>query len=208
MEESEEIYISVASIFKKFGIKSQTMDDIARHLGISKKTLYKYFKDKNDLVVKTLNHLNSADCKVIEQIAQNSENAIEESFAISKHVLDQFKDIHPNVWYDLERYHPKAMGFMDDHMKNVIYQWVCDNLKKGIEEGLYREDLKIPIIAGIYVSRIKDFFNPMIFKVDRYSFATIYVEAFRYHIRGIASEKGFEVLKNKVKKEKNNWDEF
>ena len=65
MEESEEIYISVASIFKKFGIKSQTMDDIARHLGISKKTLYKYFKDKNDLVVKTLNHLNSADCKVI-----------------------------------------------------------------------------------------------------------------------------------------------
>ena len=108
----------------------------------------KYFKDKNDLVVKTLNHLNSADCKVIEQIVQNSENAIEESFAISKHVLDQFKDIHPNVWYDLERYHPKAMGFMDDHMKNVIYQWVCDNLKKGIEEGLYREDLKIPIIVS------------------------------------------------------------
>jgi len=204
----QEIYKGLATAFKKFGIKSQTMDELARHLSISKKTLYKHFKDKNDLVVKTLDFLNAYDCKVMDSIRKESENAIDESFAVSKHVLDQLKNINPTVWHDLERYYPNAKQHMDDFMNNTIYQWVCENLKLGIEQGLYRDDLKIPIIAGLYISRIKDFFNPMIFKVDRYSFATIYVESFRYHIRGIASEKGLEVLKEKVLKEKNNWDEF
>lgn len=197
-----EIFEKVADFFMRYGIKSQTMDDISRHLGVSKKTLYKYFADKNDLVVKTLEIFIESDCKAMEEIKNQQFDAINENFAISKHVLNQFKNIHPSVWYDLEKYHPQAMQKMDDFTNQTIYAWVCENLKKGMDEGLFRNDIKIPIIAGIYISRIKDFFNPLFFQIEKYSFAEIYVEAFRYHIRGIASEKGLGVLKEKVKKEK------
>lgn len=197
-----EIFEKVADFFMRYGIKSQTMDDISRHLGVSKKTLYKYFADKNDLVVKTLEIFIESDCKAMEEIKNQQFDAINENFAISKHVLNQFKNIHPSVWYDLEKYHPQAMQKMDDFTNQTIYAWVCENLKKGMDEGLFRNDIKIPIIAGIYISRIKDFFNPLFFQIEKYSFAEIYVEAFRYHIRGIASETGLSVLKEKVKKEK------
>lgn len=199
---------SIVELFKRFGVKSQTMDDIARQLGISKKTLYKYFSDKNDLVVKSMDFIIQLDCKHMDEIKRQKLNAIDENFSVSRHVLNQFKDIHPSVWYDLNRYHPKAMKIMDDFTHNVIFNWVCDNMKRGIEEGLYREDLQIPIIGGIYISRIKDFFNPLIFDNNRYSFADIYMETFRYHIRGIASEKGLEVLKEKVNQTKIIKNEF
>lgn len=204
----EETLQEIADLFKRFGIKSQTMDDIARHLGISKKTLYKSFSDKNDLVLKTLRFLNHRDCEHMDEVREKELNAIDENYVISKHVLDQFRDIHPSVWYDLKRYHPEAMKEMDEFMEKEIYQWVCENLQKGIEQGLYRDDLKIPIIAGIYISRIKDFFNPMVFDVSRYSFVEIYVETFRYHIRGIATEKGLTALQERVKKEKTTKNEF
>lgn len=200
-EKAIEIIEKSIGVFMQFGIKSITMDDIARHLSISKKTIYKNFSDKNDLVIKALSYHTDCDLNRLCSIKELNLNAIDENFEISKMVLENLKNIHPSVWYDLQKYHPEAWKIMEKYKSETIYNWVCDNLKKGIAQGLYRNDLKITIIAGIYISRIDDLFKPNLFNMSTYSFAEIYLEIFRYHIRGIASDKGIEVLKERVKKE-------
>ncbi len=188
-------------VFMKYGIRSVTMDDLARHLSVSKKTLYKYFKDKNDLVIKGMEYHHKMEQCAMEACFDEKLNAIDENFAISKVILEQLQNIHPSVMYDLEKYYPEAMAKFDDYKKTVVKEWVENNLKKGIEEGLFREDINIPIITAMYLARMNDFMHTDLFP-EEYSPADIYLEIFRYHIRGVASQKGVNYLKEKVKKEK------
>lgn len=208
VNKAQEILLNCFNQFQKFGIKSLTMDDLARNQGISKKTLYKYFKDKNDIVVQGINLFINSDVEKMDRCCHEVDNAIEENYEISRLVLEQLKDIHPSLWYDLEKYHPQAMSIMNTHMRETVFNHVCDNLKRGIEEGHYRSNIEIPIIAGVYVERFRDMFQSNFYKVSDYSFTEIYEQIFRYHIRGIASEKGRAVLKEKLKRENLKSDDF
>lgn len=186
----------------KYGVKSVTMDDIARNLGISKKTLYKYVKDKNDLVVKVMASSQQFDVMAIEAICGKKLNAIDENYEISKFVLQKLNGIHPSIFFDLEKYYPKAWQIFEEHKNSFIHQCVCNNIERGMEEGLYRSDIRPQLMSLLYV-RMMD----MLFRMYsehpemRMSLNDMYLEVFRYHIRGIASEKGLEYLKMKIKKE-------
>ncbi|UTW64170.1 TetR/AcrR family transcriptional regulator [bacterium SCSIO 12741] len=187
-------------IFMRYGIRSVTMDDLARHLSISKKTLYKYVTDKNDLVAKVFELHQDLECQTMEGIVKRGLNAIDENFEISQMVINQVKDIHPSIMYDIEKYYPEAMKQFHDYKMDVVMGWVKDNLKRGMAEGYYREDLNIDVISVVYIQRMDDFFHSNLYP-PQLSFLDIYLELFRYHIRGIASEKGVEYLKEKVAKE-------
>lgn len=197
-EKFVQILSDAMEVFMKYGIKSVTMDDLARQLRISKKTLYKYFKDKNDLVLKGIELHHENEVCSIDECCQKNLNAIDESFEISRVIVDQLRNIHPSVMYDLEKYHPEALGVIDEYKKTVVKDWVSDNMRRGIEEGLYREDLNIPILTALYLQRMNDFFHIEAFPKES-TLSEIYLETFRYHIRGLASEKGIEYLKQKVK---------
>ncbi|MDQ3191380.1 MAG: TetR/AcrR family transcriptional regulator [Bacteroidota bacterium] len=176
------------------GIKSMTMDDIARSMGMSKKTLYKSFKDKGDLVYQVLeNHLEE-DKTALDKICSSGLNAIDEMFEITKHVGEQIKDIHPSIHFDLEKYYPEAWQVFNDYKFNYIYSSVKANLEKGIKENLYRENLNASIVAKIHISRIDIMFDPKVFPVSEYKFGDVVTEMMRYHIRGIASEKGIKYM--------------
>ena len=97
------------NVFMKYGIRSVTMDDMARHLGISKKTLYKHVKDKNDLVIQCMKQHQADEKCAMEACIGNELNAIEEMFEISQVIVDQLQNIHPSVMYDLEKYYPEAL---------------------------------------------------------------------------------------------------
>ncbi len=181
------------------GIKSMTMDDIARSMGMSKKTLYKSFKDKSDLVHQVLeNHLEE-DKKALNDICSSGLNAIDEMFEITKHVGEQIKDIHPSIHFDLEKYYPEAWQVFNDYKFNYIYSSVKANLEKGIKENLYRENLNASIVAKIHISRIDIMFDSQVFPVSEYKFSDVATEMMRYHIRGIASEKGIKYMIEKLK---------
>lgn len=201
-EKEENLFVNAEHVFRKFGVKSVTMSDMARHLGISKKTLYNYVDDKNDLVEKSLNCEFGKKQGVIDDIVGEKLNAIDESFKISQYVTSILKSIHPSLHYDLEKYHS---GVWYRHLKErneKIYMVISNNLKKGMKEGLYRKDLNVDVIAKIYIARMDLTFNGELFPAEQISFPEVYLEMFRYHIRGIASEKGIEYLKKKLKKEK------
>ena len=110
-------------------------------------------------------------------------------------------DIHPSIHFDLEQYHPQAFRRMLATKRLEIVTSTKANMERGIGEGLYREDLNIPMIATIYIARFDMVFDGELFPPDRFNMDELRWELFRYHIRGIASAKGLKYLQKKVVKE-------
>ncbi len=191
-------------VFMRYGMKSVTMDDIARELKMSKKTLYKYVSDKGDLLAKVMtNHCQTEQAQCLE-ILNASNNAIDEMISITKHVGSMIKEIHPSIHYDLEKYYPEAWKIMADHKNEFVITCVEKNLLRGIEEGLYRENLDAKIISTIYVHKMDLVFDGQIFPSKDFRFENVYFEMMRYHLRGIASKKGLIYLKERIKQEQLN----
>lgn len=198
-EKYADIIKRATDIYMRFGIKSVTMDDMARHLGISKKTLYKYVTDKTDLVNKSIqDQLETEMCRVNEGI-QNSVNAIDEHIKISRSVINQMKNVQPSVFYDLKKYYPEAWNMYQCHKNEEIYATVKNNIENGIKEGLYREDINPAITSMLYIQSVDVMFSDEMIKImSTYNFTTIIIEKIKYHIYGIATEKGIKEFKKQL----------
>lgn len=193
----EELLQKILKIYSQFGIKSVTMDDLARELGISKKTLYVHFRDKEDVVDKTfLFQIQSHRCDM-DFLEIKRKNAIDQLLDVSKFLISHTHKVHPSVNYDLMKYFPKTwekvIAYRNDNISNRIKQ----NILKGIEEGLYRNDFNIEIIARLYVSRLELPVSSDLFRSSGTSVDDFFENLFVYHIRGIASKKGLEYLESK-----------
>jgi len=201
MEDSkcQELLGQVTALFMQYGIRSLTMDDIARHLGISKKTLYQCFDDKADMVEKTMAAHVDHDTAVVERIHAEAPNAIEEMFLIVQHVSQHLTQVHPSILFDLEKYYPKAFRIFIDYKHKTIRQIIERNMVDGMAQDFYRENLNPRIISGLYVGRIDVFFDRELFPPSETNPAEVYIETIRYHIRGIASEKGIAYLQDKMR---------
>lgn len=199
-----------SKLFIKYGIKSVSMDDIARHLGMSKKTLYQYFSDKKDLVLSVLKYHMSDTNECFQQLAQEDGNAIDILVKVSQILIEKFGRLNTSVTFDLQKYYPEAHRVMTDHKREHIMQNIILNLNRGIKEGLYRSDLNTAVIAYFYMVRMDHVFlidsdNDALKNV---TMEEILKELFIYHIRGIANEKGIEYLEKKLLKDlnKQKWD--
>jgi hypothetical protein len=197
-EELKNILEKVRTLYVRYGIKSVTMDDVARELGISKKTLYQHVIDKNDLVIKVF------DLEVDETFSEfdcafdPKSNAIEQLLAVHKWVSKKLKDYSPVSDYDLKKYYPDLYRKLSKVRKERIYNFIINNLQKGKEEGLYRKELDIDIIAKIHVSRIQNTFDSDLLTNEEKTSLKVFYEFFIYHIRGIASELGIHLLEEKL----------
>ena len=197
----DELIIKISQLYLKYGIKSVTMDDVSRHLCISKKTLYQYFKDKDDLVKKVVTfYLANQECE--EQSLHNEKyNAIDILLVISKYLANKIKEMNPSVNYDLQKYHPESWKILAEYRHNHVYEQIKQNMIDGIKQGLYRKDLKIDLIATFYLFRTEKAMDDNFFQIKDYSFEEIFNNMFIYHIRAIANEKGLKYLEEKIKNE-------
>ena len=198
-EKESKIVENATSVFLKYGIKSVNMDDMSRHLGMSKKTLYQYFRDKEDLVKRSVAHFCTREDHEIRDICHQGLNAIDESLAIMRWVLSVLQNIHPSVNFDLEKYHPQVAHAMKQNRHRAIYDCIRLNMKKGQREGYYRKDFNADVIAKIYIARMDTIFDQELFPSDQHNLGDLYKEIFKYHIRGIASPVGLEYLHEKMK---------
>lgn len=194
-----QVIVGAAEVFMRYGLKSVTMDDIAKNLGCSKKTLYEVVSDKAQLVLKVMQTYIQKESHEISEILAKHENAIDQMIAISKHVNLTLSSIHPSIHFDLEKYFPEAYRMFLNHKETHIFQVVKDNLELGQRQLLYRENMNAEVLARIYTAKIDILFDADIFPHAKHRFADVYDEFIRYHIRGIASESGIEYLKQKVK---------
>ena len=204
--QQKEIEIVGASmeLFMKYGVKSLTMDDVSQKLGISKKTLYLFVSDKKDLVKKGMRLMVESEKQRMEEVIKGSKTAIDELIGITKCVSSKLGDLHPSVIFDLQKYHPKAWMIMEDHKMNFIYQTMFDNLKRGIKEACYRKNINPLVIANIYMQMVNSMLNSDNPIHKSISIDKLHLEIIRYHIMGIANEKGISLLRETIKREENN----
>lgn len=195
MEGLERILIESEQLFAKYGIKSVSMDDVAKHLGISKKTLYQFVKDKNELVhlavENHLTHMENSCCS----LAETKENAIEQIFSIAKFVVTNMKEVSTALIYDLKKYHQESYKLIEKHKENTICRIMKLNMMTGMQQGYYRESFDPEIICRLYMIMAEGILSFEYFPSDSYSFVDKYKELLVYHLHGICTPKGIEYLK-------------
>ncbi len=189
-----EIIERATSVYMRNGIKSVTMEDLARELGISKKTIYKYFEDKNHLVRSIIASKISFEKEMCQNCRDLSDNAIEEMIAVNKSVVENIGQINPSVFYDLQKYHIDAWKIIDDHKWNFVLDMMIENIKRGINEGIYRTDLNHEIIGRQYVVSTDMIMNPDIFPWPTFKIDSLFSEITRFQLNGMANEKGRLIL--------------
>ncbi len=195
-----EILEKATAVFLKFGIKSVTMDDMSRELGISKKTLYSHFKDKNDLVNQIIQLKIDYDQSQCMCVKVDAENAIDELFMINGYVTAMMKNIHPSVFYDLRKFHPEAMDSLHKHKWQFVKNTILENIRRGKTEGVYRNDLPDEITARVYVGATDMVSNGETFADIDKTADQIFSEIILFQIYGMINEKGLKYLNEKLPK--------
>ncbi|HEX7493693.1 MAG TPA: TetR/AcrR family transcriptional regulator [Bacteroidales bacterium] len=198
-EELKNILLKVRELYMKYGIKSITMDDVARELGISKKTLYQFVTDKDDLVGKFVDNEIALRQEEICKCFGTGFNAIEELFEISLLMNKLIRDQNPATEYDLKKYYPLHYQKTVKARREGIFSYILLNLEKGIKEGLYRKEINKDVIAKLYLWRSENTNFNDLFTAEEFSSIKLFVELLSYHVRGIATEKGIVALEKKVK---------
>jgi TetR/AcrR family transcriptional regulator, cholesterol catabolism regulator len=197
-EELKNILLKVRELYMKYGIKSITMDDVARELGISKKTLYQYVTDKDDLVGKFVDNEISMRQEEICKCFRIGYNAIEELFEISIFMNKLMRNQNSATEYDLKKYYPVHFEKTIKARREGIFNYILVNLKKGINEGLYRKEMNKEVIAKLYLWRSENTHFDELFTIEEFTSIKLFVELINYHVRGIATEKGIMILEKKI----------
>lgn len=194
MEAEERILKETSELFNRFGIKSITMDDVARHLAMSKKTLYKFFRDKSELVMRCCQHdMVDHECS-FRKIAEEAKDPIQELVLLMNHLQSMFARINPNLFYDLRKYHPEAWKYFQQFKNEKMMVVVEENLRKGVEQGLYRKDLNIPAMARLRMEEVEMGWNPDLFPANQFNIADIQVALLDHFMHGISTLKGHRLI--------------
>lgn len=187
-------------LFLQAGIKSVTMDDIAKHLGMSKKTIYHFFNDKNDLVIALVKKKLEEDECQINDIIQNSANVIEEMINMMKCSEEIFSRINPIVIHDMQKYHPNAWAEFQKFKADVLVKTLEELLTKGIQQGFIRPDIDVRILAKMRVNQVEMGFNTNIFPIAQFNTWKVQFQLLEHFNYGICTIKGHELL-NQYKNE-------
>lgn len=191
------IYDGAIELFYEFGIKNLNMDDISRKLKISKKTLYQYAKSKEDLIEKLFYY---EDLKWEERLSElNPEdlNAIDILIQVSIIVSEQMGKFDPKLKFEMKKYYESVFYNFMQNKQARIFEQISENIAKGIDEGLFRDNLNIELIAGLYVRNLVDLYNKDYCFIENITFEQIFEAMFENHIRAISTTEGIEYFEKR-----------
>ncbi|MEP5340122.1 MAG: TetR/AcrR family transcriptional regulator [Algibacter sp.] len=191
---NEKILLGATELFLNYGFKSVTMDDIANTLGISKKTIYQHYDNKTKLVEATALHLFDCISTGIDQICAIEMNPIEEIYNIKQFVMEHLKDEKSSPQYQLQKYYPKIFKTLKGKQFEVMQTCVTANLTRGINQGLYRDNINVDFIARIYFNSMLAIKDKDLFPHLQFSMNMLMSNYLEYHLRGISTQKGLETL--------------
>lgn len=194
METKERILLKAHELFNRYGIRSVSMDDIAAPLGMSKKTLYQYYADKDELVNAVFNGVmdhNKQECNVC---ASKGENAIHEVFLSFDMLEGMLTDMNPSILFDMQKYHPSAFKKFEDYRNNFLYTLISHNIQRGIKEELYREDLDVDIMTRFRLYSIMLSFDTNVFPANKTKLVYIEQQLLEHFLWGLATPKGQKLI--------------
>ena len=189
------------ALFRKYGIRTVSMDDICREMGISKKTMYQYVSNKADLVQKVLETESAKVFEMIDSIKTSKLNAIDTLLEVSQKLGALHQDHNPVIRYDLGKYYPVIYKKQMESRDKVIFTNLRENIRQGIREGLYRDDLNPDLIADMYIRKLEGINDADCYHSGKFSYQKMFNAMIENHIRGISNEKGlayFETQKHNI----------
>ncbi len=198
----ETIVKKATEMFMSFGFKSVTMDDIANELGISKKTIYQHFCNKHDLVeASTLNVFENVSCG-IDGIREMGKNSIEEIFIIRSFMMQHLNNESASPFYQLQKFFPKIFSCLRAKQFEKMNGCMIDNLQRGIDNGLYRDNININFISRIYFTGLTGVKDQDIFPATMFNISDLTKQFLEYHLRGIVTAKGQVILEKLLESDK------
>jgi len=178
--------------FIKYGVKSVSMDDIARGLGISKKTLYQEVESKADLIKQALLFHIEYEKTFVTNARKEASDSVEEMVSISKFIINILRQHKPSLVYEVQKYYPEVWAMIQSFNKEFIGQFVLENIEAGIKEGYYREDINAIVMQRLYVARMPVLVDADIFPIDEFPRAELYEQFITHHMRGMMTSKGIK----------------
>ena len=198
MEVKDKILETSLNLFFKYGIKAITMDDIAKEMGISKKTIYRFFKEKDDIV----NQLSEIELKknqdMMEELRKQAKDPIHEVILISIHLQKMFAEINPVFFYDLNRQFSRALNDFKKFKSECMFTNLKRNITDGIEQGLYRSDLDVDFAAQYRVVQMDMFMGGTDVEFKNVSMVKAHQLIMDIFMHGISTVKGHKLI-NKYK---------
>ena len=188
------ILLKARDLMLQSGLRQVTMDDLAQELGISKKTIYQYYKDKADLVKAVVNlelkehEITCKDCK------SKAENAIHEMFLLMENMKAMTQTMNPNSMMELEKHFSNAFEIIKNHKDEFLFSLIKQNLMKGIEEGYYRKDLDIDIISKFRLETVFIPFNLHLFPLNKFNSIEVHTQLMEHFVYGLMTVKGHELM--------------
>jgi AcrR family transcriptional regulator len=186
----DKILKGAESLFMKYGVRSISMDDIARHLAVSKKTLYQHFADKEDIVTQVCQVHMENNWKRFEAVRHRATNAIDELAMLSVQLKHDLEEMNPALLFDLQKYHPKAWAVWEKYKGVCVNDTMKRNLEQGIQEGYYRPEINAEILGTARMCLAEIAFDDKVFPQDKFKFSEVQMQLFEQFVYGIVTEKG------------------
>lgn len=170
------------------------MDDIAKHLSMSKKTIYQFFRDKDEVVHTLMETSLKKDRDDFRAIAENAVNVVEEVFEMMKKLNEIFSTVNPNIFYDLRKYHPQTWDLFHKFKTEFVLEQVENSLEKGKRDGLVRADINSKLLSRLRGEEIDMGFNPAIFPPDKFRILDVQIAFVEHFLYGICTLKGHKLI--------------
>ena len=205
MKEAQEHIIEVAyKLFFKYGISSVTMDHIAKECGMSKRTVYEYFKDKNTLISSIIIYGHQREAQKFSEILKETNNALISLLKLYERNRDFMINVNKTFFTDLKRLYPKIASQFKDIKKSHLCD-LSNVLEIGQEQGLFRKELNTTIVATLLfqlmniIGKLEDELG------GKYTIADFHAVSIDCFLRGTLTEKGTEIYLQYKKENKNNF---
>lgn len=193
MEISERILLSAEELFFRYGVKSVTMDEIARELGISKKTIYQHFPDKDELVFQVVEKRMVKNRTDMICSVGAGKNTVERVVLMNEVMRKMLSVVNPGILFEIKKYYPRAWQVFQKHMQeHVLIDTVAD-LRQGIADGLFRSEINVDVMARLRLKEIEFGFDNQWFPPNEYSLAQVQYEFMDHFLRGILTDEGLTV---------------
>ncbi|HUX56939.1 MAG TPA: TetR/AcrR family transcriptional regulator [Bacteroidales bacterium] len=194
MEIKDRIIEGAAELFKTYGIKSVTMDSLASHLGMSKRTIYEVFSDKDGLLMGVLAWMAEKQRELVTRILDESENSIVAIFRLLEINRDHFQDMSPIFMADLKKYHHDVLMKKTDKCEMPDYRNNKEVIERGIKERLFRSDINADLVNRCLFSLGKSIMDQDLYPYEEFSRKEVISNIFINYLKGVSTPEGVELI--------------
>ncbi|MEI6047685.1 MAG: TetR/AcrR family transcriptional regulator [Bacteroidota bacterium] len=194
MDNRNRIIEGAAELFRTYGIKSVTMDSLANHLGMSKRTIYEVFSDKDELLIGVLKWMTEMQKKLVNRVLNDSENAIVAIFKLLEISMNHFQEMSPAFQADIKKYHHEVLMNKADKCEMPDYSNNIQLIERGIKEELFREEINPDLANRCLYSMVRSIMDQDLYPFDQFSRREVVKNTFISYLRGISAVEGVELI--------------